>query len=268
MQKGSFFNPEALLLAFSLFFLIFVPLEKLFPLRAQGLFRKQFLTDVIHFFVSSFLRKFLTIIGIILTIRTLGFLVSPPLQESIRSLHWLTQFGIALILQEFCAYWAHRLAHSVPFLWRFHSIHHSSEYLDWLAASRVHPIDQSFIRLASFLPLYLLGFSKETFGVFIILEVFFAVFIHCNTRIRFGFLEGVITTPAFHHWHHANDGRDFHDKNFAGFLPIFDRLFGTFYLPREKYPTRYGVSESVPGNYWGQLIYPLSRREKNKGSKG
>lgn len=267
MHKGNFFDPEALLLAFSLFFLIFVPIERFLPLRPQRFFRKQFLTDIIHFFVSSLLRKFLTIASVVLVIRVLGFLVYPPLQESIRSFHWLAQFGIAFVFQEFFAYWAHRLTHSIPFLWRFHLIHHSSEHLDWLAASRVHPVDQSFMRLVSFLPLYLLGFSKETFGAFIVLEVVFAVFIHSNTRIRFGFLEGVISTPAFHHWHHANDGREFNDKNFAGFLPLFDRLFGTFYLPSKNYPQNYGVSESVPGDYIGQLTYPFVKKRKKSRSR-
>ena len=67
-------------------------------------------------------------------------------------------------------------------------------------------------------------------------------------RWRFGWLEHVISTPAFHHWHHTGDGREFHDKNYSGFLPFVDWMFGTLYLPKDKMPAQYGIGEAMTPN--------------------
>ena len=61
-------------------------------------------------------------------------------------------------------YWGHRLSHTVPFLWRFHAVHHSIEEMDWLAAGRLHPLDQAFTQACAILPLFLLGYSRGVFA--------------------------------------------------------------------------------------------------------
>ncbi len=78
--------------------------------------------------------------------------------------------------------------------------------------------------------------------------------IRVNVRWRFGWLEYIIATPAFHHWHHTNDDR--RDHNFAAVLPVVDMIFGTFYLPKH-YRTVYGVDERPAPPLWAQLIDPL-----------
>ncbi|WP_246672129.1 MULTISPECIES: sterol desaturase family protein [unclassified Mesorhizobium] len=70
----------------------------------------------------------------------------------------------ALIIADIGFYLAHRAFHAVPFLWRFHAIHHSIEEMDWLAAHRVHPVDQILTKSASFLPLFALGFQARRFS--------------------------------------------------------------------------------------------------------
>jgi sterol desaturase/sphingolipid hydroxylase (fatty acid hydroxylase superfamily) len=74
-------------------------------------------------------------------------------------------------------------------------------------------------------------------------------------------LRYVISSPAFHRWHHtsASEGQD---KNFAGFFPIWDLLFGTFYMPKGRQPTDFGISDPIPGDILRQLIWPF-RRKKN-----
>jgi sterol desaturase/sphingolipid hydroxylase (fatty acid hydroxylase superfamily) len=69
----------------------------------------------------------------------------------------------------------------------------------------------------------------------------------------------LITSPQFHHWHHSNEP-EAHNKNFAGELPVLDMLFGTFYLPENRTPNVYGVSERVPARYLRQMAYPFTRR--------
>ena len=173
---------------------------------------------------------------------------------------WDVPVATVLLVADLVQYWTHRAYHEIPFLWRFHAVHHSSEHLDWVAASRLHPLDQTFIRVCGILPVYLLGFSKETFGALIAFEGLLAIFIHANVRWRFGWLEWLIATPAFHHWHHANENHETSNKNFSGLLPWVDWIFGTFYLPK-KYPAKYGINEKMPDDYLGQMARPFKPRQ-------
>jgi sterol desaturase/sphingolipid hydroxylase (fatty acid hydroxylase superfamily) len=104
-------------------------------------------------------------------------------------------------------------------------------------------------------PLFLLGFTKETFGLYLIFAAILPIFNHSNTRFRFSIVKYMIATPEFHHWHHSND-REARDKNFSGF-PIIDLIFGTYYVPESKMPITYGVDENIPKTYWQQLLYPF-----------
>jgi len=87
-----------------------------------------------------------------------------------------------------------------------------------------------------------------------------ATFIHANVRWPFRALQPFVVTPAFHHWHHSAE-RDAIDKNFAVHTPIWDRLFGTYYLPGH-WPAAYGLADGreVPRRWIGQLVYPIRPR--------
>ncbi|HUB11088.1 MAG TPA: sterol desaturase family protein, partial [Acetobacteraceae bacterium] len=80
-------------------------------------------------------------------------------------------------------------------------------------------------------------------------------FIHANLRWRLGPLEQVISSPAFHHWHHTLD--DHRDHNYASMLPFLDRIFGTFYLPATAWPAGYGIQDAMPPELSNQFIEPL-----------
>jgi sterol desaturase/sphingolipid hydroxylase (fatty acid hydroxylase superfamily) len=84
-------------------------------------------------------------------------------------------------------------------------------------------------------------------------------------RWRYGWLEWLIATPPFHHWHHTNDGRQYINKNFAGLFPWVDKLFGTHFLPEDRLPETYGIDQPMAKTYLGQLAQPFQgsrRREK------
>lgn len=254
-------NPARLAIGFVVLCAIFVPLESLFPLvRRQFWQRAGVWADVTHFFITGAIRKLLTLFAAYVLLTLLGFLIYPPLQRIMTTPPWWVQFIIANIVFDLGAYWGHRWAHTVPFLWRFHAVHHSSEHLDFMAASRLHPFDQTFIRLCGILPVYLLGFSKGTFGALIAFEGLLAIFIHANVKWRFGWLEWLVATPVFHHWHHANESPETSNKNFSGLLPWVDWLFGTMYLP-PRFPEKYGINEKMPAGYVGQLAQPFKPRE-------
>lgn len=159
-------------------------------------------------------------------------------------------------------YWGHRWSHEVPLLWRFHSVHHSAKDIDFLVNTRAHPVDIIFSRLCGFTLLYALGLASpvgKDAGVVpllvVIVGMIWGFFIHANLRWRLGPIEHLITTPAFHHWHHTL--ADHKDRNYASMLHWLDRIFGAFYLPRRDWPARYGIDAPMPPNLGGQLLEPL-----------
>jgi sterol desaturase/sphingolipid hydroxylase (fatty acid hydroxylase superfamily) len=196
---------------------------------------------------------------------TLRAAVPGPVRTAVGAQSLGLQFIEAFMLAEMCGYWAHRAAHSVPFLWRFHRVHHSIEEMDWLAAGRLHPVDQAFTRSCIVLPLVALGFSRATFGAFLLLLTFQALFIHANVRFRFGPLRWVIATPEFHHWHHSGDPAAY-NSNFAGEFPVLDLLFGTLHLPAGSMPDSYGIEEPAPRGYLAQLMWPMRRGSSRSGN--
>ena len=243
--------------------LIFIPLERLFALRKnQRILRRGWRADILHFLFTRTLSDVFTFIIVGSLIFLIHWLISPEFQAEVASQNRLLQFAEAVLIANVGGYIGHRLSHEVPFLWRFHSVHHSISEMDWLAAARVHPLDQIVTKALTLVPLYILGFSKATFGAYIALATFHAVFIHANVRFKFGKLRWLIGSPQFHHWHHSAD-REAHNKNFAGELPLLDLIFGTYYLPGDRMPERYGVSEPVPVNYLGQMAYPFRRVAKS-----
>ena len=170
---------------------------------------------------------------------------------------WL-QAPLLLVVADVLGYWFHRAFHSrVSFLWRTHAVHHSSEHLDWLSALRVHPLNQAITQLPRVLILLAIGFDPLVLAGIQPLLGLYAVGLHANVRLRLGWLEYVIATPAFHRWHHSAEEEGL-NKNFAGFFPIWDILFGTFYLP-DRHTTRFGVVDHVvPHGFVGQMIHPLA----------
>jgi sterol desaturase/sphingolipid hydroxylase (fatty acid hydroxylase superfamily) len=239
--------------------LIFIPLERLFALhKDQKILRRGWRADVIHFLFTRILADGCAFIVVGSLVLLAHSMVNTEFQSAVASQNRALQFIEAVLVANIGAYIGHRLSHQVPFLWRFHSIHHSSSEMDWLAAARVHPLDQIVTKALTIVPLYVLGFSKATFAAYIGLATIHAVFIHANVRFKFGPLRWLIGSPEFHHWHHSADP-EAHNKNFAGELPLLDLLFGTSYLPRGRRPQRYGVTEPVPIGYVGQMVYPFRR---------
>lgn len=239
--------------------IIFIPLERLFALRPdQKIFRRGWRTDIVHFLFTRSLSDIAAFVIVGFLILLVHGLISPAFQNAVAAQNRGLQFLEAVLIANVGGYVGHRLSHSVPFLWRFHSVHHSSSEMDWLAAARVHPLDQIVTKALVVLPLYFMGFSKATFGAYIALATLHAVFIHANIRFKLRPLRWIITTPAFHHWHHSADA-EAQDKNFAGELPLLDLMFGTFHLPKDRLPETYGTRDSVPSGYFAQMRYPFLR---------
>jgi sterol desaturase/sphingolipid hydroxylase (fatty acid hydroxylase superfamily) len=69
-------------------------------------------------------------------------------------------------------------------------------------------------------------------------------------------MKGLWVTTEYHHWHHVAD-QEIRNRNYAGALPVFDWLFGTYYLPKDKLPDGYGIDTPMPNSYLGQLTQPF-----------
>jgi sterol desaturase/sphingolipid hydroxylase (fatty acid hydroxylase superfamily) len=236
---------------------VFVPLERLLAQHPkQRVFRRGWVNDLIHLYlngqVASFCFGFL-IIGITMAA---GWVVPVSVRAAVQGQPYWLQIIEVIVLADIGVYFAHRAFHAVPWLWRFHAIHHSSEELDWLAASRNHPLDQIVTKGFSLLLVTTPGFSDVAIGAYMMLYGWQSMLVHSNVRINFGPLRWLLASPEFHHWHHSNDP-EARDKNFAATLPLLDVLFGTLHMPRGQMPSKYGLDQPIPATYPAQLYYPF-----------
>src|SRR5262249_2309421 len=137
--------------------------------------------------------------------------------------------------------------------------------LDWLSSVRLHPFNEMIGRSLQVIPFVLLGFPLGLLAAYAPFLTFYAVLIHANVNWSFGPLRYVIATPLFHRWHHTSETEGL-DKNFAGFFPIWDIMFGTFYMPKGRVPVVFGVhGEEIPEGFIAQMIYPFKRQRELKG---
>ena len=241
--------------------LVFVPMERLFGrLREQRIFRAGWRTDLAHFFASHVGVQVSVLLTMIPAALFFKWLVDAEFQAVIGGQPIPLQAVEALVLADLFAYGSHRLFHAVPLLWRFHSIHHSCLQLDWLASSRLHLVDILVTRAVAFVPLYVMGFEPAALYPYLVFASLQGIFIHANLGFRFGWLRYLLVTPQFHHWHHTAQPEAV-DRNFAIHLPLIDWLFGTYYLPEDRWPERYGIEGNpVPAGWLNQLVYPFVPR--------
>ena len=239
----------------------FVPLERLFALRADQLvFRRDWSLDLTYFFLNSLLIEVLTILTLTPVAILFDWARVDAVLRVMTGLPLLVQVPVLLLVADFTQYWVHRAFHASRWLWPFHAIHHSIEQMDWLAGSRLHLVDVLVTRGLTYAPIFVLGFSERALMVYVFIVAVQATFIHANVKWTLRRWQRVIATPAFHHWHHSAEAESI-DKNFAVHTPVWDLLFGTYYLP-DRWPTAYGLvhHRDVPSGWLRQLVYPVRKR--------
>ncbi len=168
------------------------------------------------------------------------------------------QVIVYLIGNDLMMYVTHRTFHTAR-LWPFHAVHHSSTQLEWISATRFHPIDQIFHSGLSDVVMLLVGISPDVLVWLAPWNVISSALVHANLDWTFGPLRYVFASPVFHRWHHTAPDRG-GEMNFAGTFSCIDLLFGTFYMPRRQRPDAFGVDDpAIPKNFLGLLIYPFKR---------
>jgi sterol desaturase/sphingolipid hydroxylase (fatty acid hydroxylase superfamily) len=247
---------------FVLLVCIFVPMERLFALHPAKIWRKQVGVDLAWYFINSLVPAAIISVPMLLLARALRGADPGGFYSAVAVWPLWLKIPVVLLVSDIGVYWGHRALHAFPLLWRFHAIHHSAEHLDWLVNGRAHPFDLVFGKLSALIPLYLLGLAQASanrldpmVALVAIIGTTWTFFIHANVRFRLGPLEWLVSSPAFHHWHHTNDEN--RDRNFAAMFPLIDRVFGTAWLPKH-WPPVYGIDAEVPPTLAGQLLDPLA----------
>ena len=241
-------------LSFCFLVLVFYPMERVFPAKKrQKFFRPGWLLDFCYFIGQYFVFGALVLYGLNYFNSVLVVIVPQEFRTAVASQPYILQVMEVVLLSDFFIYWAHRLQHQSPFLWRFHKVHHSAEHLDWLAAHREHPLDSIYTVGIINLPAFILGFPLETLAGFIAFRGIWAIYIHSNVRLPLPFLRKIIGSPELHHWHH-----DLNRKagNYANISPLMDIIFGTYVCPDHE-PDKFGIEEKFSNNYLGQLLHPM-----------
>ncbi len=244
--------------SFMFLVIIFLPMEKLFPAKKQRFLRPEWWVDLCFFLGQYLLWGGLVFLLLDAFRGSLQGIVPHSFHVAVAGQPWWLQAVEVILLSDFLIYWGHRLQHRVGFLWRFHSIHHSAEHLDWLAAHREHPLDTVYTMGLINLPPFILGFPLETLAGFLAFRGIWAIYIHSNVRLPLGPLRAFIGAPELHHWHHDR-ARD--AGNYANISPLMDLLFGTYRCPDHE-PESFGIHEPISRNYLGQMWHPFKRKKR------
>ena len=239
---------------------IFIPIELFLPQREdQTKFHAEWKTDAIYFVISHLLVQYVAILVKLPAETLFRDIGLQPIQSFVLDLPFIVQVLLAMFVADLFQYATHRFFHLNKYLWRFHAVHHSIEANDWVSGSRLHLVDILITRSMSYIPLYVLGFSIEAFYTYVVIVAVQTVAEHSNTRLPFGPLKYVFVTPQYHHWHHSNKPEHY-DQNFAIHFPVIDWIFGTYYLPGNKWPEATGLSDyKMPKGYIRQFLHPFGK---------
>jgi sterol desaturase/sphingolipid hydroxylase (fatty acid hydroxylase superfamily) len=169
----------------------------------------------------------------------------------------LVQEVFVVLISDLLRYWLHRLNHTVPFLWRFHAVHHSVKKMYWLNTSRFHPIEKAMQFMMDVLPFMLLGIAEEVIALHLVLYAVNGFFQHCNIDLKYGWLNYIVSSTELHRWHHSRDAKE-SNNNYGNNIIIWDIVFGSFYLPPERTVEEVGlVNKNYPMAFHKQMKAPF-----------
>ena len=170
------------------------------------------------------------------------------------------QVLLMICLVDLMRYWLHRLAHTTDLLWRLHAVHHSVDRLYWLNTSRFHPLEKSLQMCLDSLPFLLMQVEPAVLSLYYLSYAANGFFQHSNIQMRYGFLNLFVSSAEAHRWHHSREPHEA-NSNYGSTTIIWDRLFGTFFLPRARAVGDLGLHDrSFPRAFWAQMRAPFRQR--------
>ena len=248
--------------------LLVFALEIIIPWRKkQPIFRKGFWLDAFYMIFNFFLFSLigynaLSNVGVELFNDFLGlFGIDNLVAIEVQDFPVWAQLLIMFIIADFIQWNVHRMLHRVPWLWKFHQVHHSVKEMGFAAQFRFHFVETLVYKSAQYIPLAMIGFGIEQFFVVHMFSVFIGHLNHANLDWSYGPLGYVLNNPRMHIWHHAKALPPEHKygMNFGLSLSIWDYLFGTAYVPKSGKNIEIGFDgdERFPHDFTGQLTYPF-----------
>jgi sterol desaturase/sphingolipid hydroxylase (fatty acid hydroxylase superfamily) len=172
--------------------------------------------------------------------------------------HWPApvQIILGVLVWDLGNHLAHRAAHKIPFLWRFHAVHHSAARLSVINTGRFHPLDTfKSVLIGAPLPI-LLGAPADISLWYAAGNVFAGILTHSNVSLSCGSFNYLLSTPNLHRWHHSRHVEET-DTNFGEMTILWDLLFGSYYNPDRQPPRDVGVDVPVSANILKQFFQPF-----------
>ena len=261
------YDKNALLLWFLLpFYALSMALQYVMPKVKQPLEKGELTTDVVSNVVLTLINSMQnTVLAAVFALGSSSLLIYYGWMDpawGLSNAPMLAQVLVGTLLLDLGFYITHRMAHEVPFLWRFHSVHHCAHKVTFLNAYRVHPIDAMFRRFVPLFFVLLTGISEQALVATAVIGSVLGTITHLNMDLKHGWLNYIIGTNEVHRWHHSAKYEE--AKNFA-IIMIWDHMFGTFYLPKDRdMPEALGVGDEryYPlHSYWQQLLLPFRWRQ-------
>jgi len=243
-------------------FAVVAVLEHVHPLHASwNRPRRDIRVDATHSLVIGALTAIVTPL-----LLTGGVLVAGWLSSRIGFGLWptgwplLAQAVLALVVGELPGYWFHRWEHEWEGLWRLHAVHHSAPRLYWLNAGRFHPLDTLLTFVPSYGLLVVLGAPVEALALFTLVTAVHGIFQHANLQLRLGPLNHFFSMAELHRWHHSKTV-DEANHNYGQTVILWDTLFGTRFLPKDREPPEaIGIPglPAFPMTWWAQILSPFT----------
>lgn len=157
-----------------------------------------------------------------------------------------------LVAHDLFMYGLHRLTHRLDVMWRLHEAGHSVEDVDLVSGLRSHPFEILINQTIEFGTMVFLGAAPEAIAIKGFLSLAWGIWLHHNIAIRTGWLQYIINGAEMHRWHHHPAHMH---TNFSTKFAIWDWLFGTAYLPRDRVCDRYGLDNpEFPGGWLRQSL--------------
>jgi len=223
------------------------------------------------FYAASIILKVLVIGPIVLGIALAGYKVTQAVSTwlswtqptTIEPSYLLAAVFGLFLLADFVNYVSHYLFHKIPALWSFHAVHHSAEVLTPITARRFHPVEylvSSVLQapVAGMTTFLYQGLSAQDRQITLIFGVSLFTFVfglsgrhlrHSHIWLSYGpVLSWLLVSPAQHQIHHSVESRH-RDRNFGDRFALWDGLFGTLYVPKEREVFNVGLPEGSPERF-------------------
>ena len=242
--------------------------EILFPWRKnQPVFRKDFWLDGFYMFFNFFLFSLIAYnaisnIAVELFNNFLSlFGITNLVAIHVQNLPIWGQFLIMFVVADFIQWWVHVMLHRVPWLWKFHKVHHSVEEMGFAAHLRYHWMETIIYKSILYIPLTMIGFGINDFFILHAFTVLIGHLNHANIPLSYGPFKYVLNYPAMHIWQHAKSMPATHPYgiNFGISLSVWDYLFGTAHIPHSGRDITLGFDdiEEYPDHFIQQMTEPF-----------